>query len=208
MSLAGILWLCSAAAPAAAQENELGVKVGLNFASLNFDEDDFLLQSNRRTGLLAGVYVAREIREAFALQVEGLITQKGGRLEDDIFGDEFDVKLTYLEIPVLARYTVPVGTADWALHVYGGPAFGVKIADSQRFRFEGEDDWEDLDDDEDQDLKGADVGIALGAAFEFNAFLVDFRYTHGLVNINDDVDADDLPVKNRAVSLSVGYRFR
>jgi hypothetical protein len=208
MSLAGAALLLGAPAPAAAQDNTLGVKVGVNVASLSFDEEDFQLQSNSRTGLLAGVFVAREIRDAFGLQIEGLVTQKGGRLEDDVFGDEFDVKLTYIEFPVLARYRVPIGVGDTAVHVYGGPAFGVKVGDKQRFRFEGEDDWEDLDDDTDQELKGADVGLAIGAAVEFNMFLVDLRYTHGLVNINDDVDADDLPVKNRAFTIAVGYRFR
>ena len=208
MSLVGAVWLLAPAMPAAAQDNALGVKVGVNFAKLSFDEDDFLLESRQRTGLLAGVFITREIRDAFGLQIEGLITQKGGRLDDDVFGDEFDIQLTYLEIPVLARYTLPIGMGDSAVHVYGGPAFGVKVADKQRFRFEGDEDWEDLDDDTDQELKGADVGLAIGAAFEFNMFLVDLRYTLGLVNINDDEDADDLPVKNRAFSIAVGYRFR
>jgi hypothetical protein len=209
--LAGAI-LLTAAAPAAAQDNALGVKVGVNFAKLSFDEDDFGFDSNGRTGLMAGVFISRELRERFGLQIEGLITQKGGRLDDQFFGDEFDVLLTYLEIPVLGRYTLPVGTGDMALHVYGGPAFAVKLSDKQRFRFDDEDDWDDLDDDEGQQLKGADVGLAVGAGVEFNLFLVDLRYTHGLVNINKDarfdVDPDDLPVKNRVFTISVGYRFR
>ena len=200
--LAGAVLLVGTAAPAAAQENTLGVKVGLNLARFSFDEDDFLLESDGRTGLLAGVFITREIQEGFGLQIEGLITQKGDKLEDTFFDEEFDVKLTYLEIPVLGRYTLPIRTGETRVHILAGPAFGLKIGDHQEL------DGEEIDEDFDQDLKGADIGFALGGAVEFGLFHVDARYTWGLVNINDDEFADDLPVKNRAFTISVGYRFR
>ena len=205
-SLAGAILLLLSAQPAAAQDNAVGVKVGVNFASLDFDEDDFGLTSKSKTGLMAGVFFTREFSDGFGLQIEGLISQKGGKLsfddEFDEFDGEYDITLNYLEIPVLARYALPFGTGDSTFHVYAGPSFGILINDKQKF-----DDVE-LEDDEEQELKGADIGLAFGGGVSFDMWVIDLRYTHGLTNINDDVDADDLPVKNRAFTISVGWRFR
>ena len=112
-----------------------------------------------------------------------------------------DVTLTYLEIPVLARYALPYGTGDSTFHVYAGPTFGVKLSDKQEIN------GDELDDDEAQDFKGADVGLAFGGGVSFDRWVIDLRYTLGLTNIND-FDGDDLPVKNRAFTIAVGWLFR
>ena len=200
-SLAGAALLVTTAQPAAAQDTTLGVKVGVNFATLDFDEAD-TEENKGRTGLMAGVFFTRQIQGGFGVQIEGLISQKGTKVEDNFFDEELDIKLNYLEIPVLARYDLPFGTGDSSFHVYAGPTFGVKLSDTQEL------DGEELDDDFNRDVKGSDIGIAFGGGVSFNMWVIDLRYTHGLTNINDDFDADDFDVKNRAFTIAVGYRFR
>ena len=199
--LAGVVLAASVGA-AAAQEAPFGVKLGVNIASFSFDEENFGLESRSQTGLMAGAFIRRQIRDGFGLQIEGLITQKGARLEDNFFDEDFDITLNYLEIPVLGRVSMPFGTGGRAFHVYAGPAFALKISDRQEL------DGDELDDDVDQDLKGADVGLAVGAGVDVNMWVLDVRYTFGLVNINDDPEADDFPVRNRTFTIGVGYRFR
>ena len=200
-SLAAAVCLAGAV-PAAAQDMPLGVKIGVNVATFSFDEDDFGLEGSSKTGLMAGAFIRRQISEGFGLQIEGLITQKGAKLDDTFFDDEFDITINYLEIPVLARYEMPFGTGDTSFHVYGGPAFALKISDHQEL------DGDEIEEDFEQDLKGADVGLAIGAGVDFNMWVVDVRYTFGLMNINDDPGADDFPVRNRVFTVGVGYRFR
>jgi hypothetical protein len=193
--------LVAAPQPAAAQDSVVGVKVGVNFATLDFDEGD-TEENKGLTGLMAGVFFIRPIDGNFGVQIEGLISQKGTKVEDDFFDEELEIKLNYLEIPVLARYELPFGTGDSVFHVYAGPTFGIKLSDSQKI------DGEDLDDDFERDVKGSDIGLAFGGGVSFDMWVIDLRYTHGLTNINDDVDADDFDVKNRVFTIAVGYRFR
>jgi len=196
------------ASPAFAQMNgmTLGVKAGFNISSLSVDEDELDVDKKSRAGLVAGVFMVKELRRNFALQIEALVSQKGVKFENfALSGEDLKVRLTYLEIPVLARYTLPMnmgGTNESRIHVLAGPTIGFKVSDSQKL---GD---EDLEEEFDQDLKGADVGLAIGAAFEMRKFLIDVRYTFGLMNINDDLDEDELSVKNRTFTISVGWRIR
>jgi predicted small metal-binding protein len=41
---------------------------------------------------------------------------------------------------------------------------------------------------------------------EFRRVVVDARYTHGLTDIDKDT-SDDVKVANRAVSVTVGFKF-
>jgi hypothetical protein len=204
LSLFAAAVMVSAAAPAAAQDNAVGVKVGVNFATFDFDEEASGLERlGNKTGLMAGVFMTRHLQDNLGLQIEGLISQKGAKFEDNFFNDEeYNITVTYLEIPVLLRYNVPFGTGDSTFHVYGGPAFGIKLADRQEL--EGD----ELDEDDEQELKGTDVGLAVGGGVSFDRWVIDLRYTHGLTNINDDFNSDDFDVKNRAFTISVGWIFR
>jgi len=184
----------------------VGVKAGLSISNISFDEDELDEDNKSLPGLVAGVFASKDLRDRFAVQIEALVSQKGVKFENfALSGEDLKVRLTYFEIPVLARYSFTMGAAGAGeprrIHVLAGPTFGFKAADSQKL---GD---EDLEDDFQQDLKGADVGLAIGAAFEMRKLLIDLRYTFGLTNINDDFDEDDLSLKNRSFAITVGWRF-
>lgn len=194
------------AAPAAAQMTDwpIAVKAGLNVSNLSVD--DFLgVEPDSRSGLLAGVSFSKPIRDAFSVQLEALITQKGAKVEDlDLFGTELKARVNYFEIPVLGRYTFRLNERANA-HVLAGPAFAFKLSDTQEL-----DDIE-LEGEDKIDVAGVDVGFAIGGAVEFmEKWTVDLRYTFGLSNLNDGsalFPSDIVKARNRTLSLSVGYRF-
>src|SRR5687767_3367523 len=76
-----------------------GVKLGLNVASLDIeDEDDVEFKS--KTGIIAGAFVGVRVNDMFSIQPEFLFSQKGASLEGG--GEEGTIKLDFFEIPVLA----------------------------------------------------------------------------------------------------------
>jgi hypothetical protein len=52
------------------------------------------------------------------------------------------------------------------------------------------------------------VALVGGIGVEFGRALVEARYTHGLLHINEDDNGDEDRIKNRVFSVMVGFRFR
>jgi hypothetical protein len=186
--------------PAAAQETlTYGVKGGLNVSSASVSVPGLNISPDSRTGVVVGGFVGADFHEYVGMQVEALYSQKGAQVTE--FGIEIDLRLDYVEIPILARGNVRLNP-DTRIHVIGGPAFAFKVHD-------------DLDIEDfglgfgEIELKSWDAGIAVGGGVTFRSLIFDARYTFGLVNVNDDDIVGDLvDVKNRAFSLTVGWRFR
>lgn len=207
----GAVLLCGLAAVAtearAADRPAIGFRAGLSLASFHggdvgeaADADDMLVSGPESlTGLCAGVFVAIPITDTLLFQPEALYSQKGATYT--LFGEDLDLKLDYLEVPVLLKARFGTGAARPA--VFAGPAIGFKLRAKGQFQ----DQTEDLD-----ETKGTDFGLVFGAGVDLTAgsgaFVVDARYTLGLSTI-DDASSDDLraDIKNKAFTLSIGYSF-
>jgi hypothetical protein len=194
-----LLVLSIVAVPAAAQEPvTFGIKGGLNITSANVEAVGFDISPDSRAGLVAGLFVHYPIREQVGLQIEGLYSQKGAKVDD--LGIDVDLRLDYVEIPVLGRFGLRA-SEDAIVHIVAGPAFAFKVHDSL--------DVGDFFGFDEIDIKPYDVGLSVGGGVTFRNIVVDARYTHGLVNINDEDLLDDfLEVKNRAFSVTVGWQIR
>ena len=195
------------AAPASAQVSSwpISVKAGFNISELCVDEDLLGIQTDARAGFLAGVAVSPTISNAFGVQFEALISQKGSTVDDfDGFGTDLEARINYLEVPVLARYGFRLNDRSKAL-LLAGPAFSFRLSDTQELG-----DIE-LEGDDKIDVSGFDFGFVLGGAFEVvEKWTIDLRYTWGLTNVNAGsalFPSDIVEAKNRTFSFTVGYRF-
>ena len=198
------LGVSSAAAQTGAS---FGVKAGVNFAKLDFSGDDDGVDFDQRMGLVAGAFVLVPMTETFGLQVEGLYSQKGAEVDSPDFGGqvvEGRFEFDWFDVPVLARYTIPSST-NTSFHLFAGPSFSFKLGAKSVFDFDGEEDEQDVDDQ----FKGFDLGLVIGAGVDFGKFTIDGRYTHGLTDLNDfdDFDEEIVEVKNRVFSIMAGFRF-
>lgn len=165
---------------AKAQELNLGVKVGANFANIN---DAKNVDLSNKTGLTAGVFLGLKY-EKFAIQPELLYSQQGG---DSDFGG-FD--LDYINIPVMFKYYI-IGNF---LNIQAGPQFGFVVNDD----FPSANDVGGQIDSNDFDFAAA-VGAGLNLPFGLS---VDARYNFGLTDISDQTGG-----KNGVFSIAVGYSF-
>jgi hypothetical protein len=197
-----VLALAVSSSAAAQSPAELAVKGGLNFSNISqdtkFDPADEL---RTLTGLMAGVSYSRTLQHRIGYQVEALLSQKGNTLFNEPDDLDNTLRLTYLEIPVLATYRFDT-TNDLTVKIHAGPTFGMKIG--QRERNHGEKIEDEIE------LKGSDVGLAFGAEVMRRRLIIGGRYTHGLTNIFDDVPGDFSfeSMKNRVVSVYVGYALQ
>jgi len=135
---------------------ELGLKGGLNLASLSSDDDN--VDSNV-TAYHAGAYGLIKIAK-FGIQPEALFSKRGGDAVD----------LGYLDIPVMVKYYIAGG-----LNLQAGPQFGVLLNAE-------DEDGNDVSDC----IKGSDISAAVGAGLDLPMGLnLTARYIIGISDVND-----------------------
>ena len=180
-----------------AQETKFGVKGGLNLTNLTGDVEG----TSSLIGFHVGGFAEIKLTDKFAIQPELLFSTQGAKIEETFFDEsyEYDTKLNYLNIPVLAKFYVTE-----AFSVEAGPQLGVLLSAKQ--------DGEDVKDF----YKSVDFGFNVGAGYNFTENLsVGLRYTIGLSSVFDTPDSDelegfeieDIDVKNSVFALSLGYKF-
>jgi len=192
--------------PASALAQQVGIKAGANFASLTPEEDEDP-DTSRRPGLVAGVWFRTAPTTRFSFQAEGLFSEKGVKFNNIPFDVDsvatVDIRIRYIEIPLLARVNLTDPRSTTRVFVVGGTTPAFRLSARAKAEVDGEQETRDISDD----IEPFDLGLAGGLGVEFGRALIEARYTHGLRKINkDDNDPNDR-IQNRVFSLSVGYRF-
>ncbi len=174
-----------------AQEVKFGVKAGLNMTTITGGE----FSGGTKAGFHIGGLAEIKLTDKFAIQPELLFSTKGSSYA--FFGIDVDQNLSYVDMPVMAKYFVIEG-----LSIEAGPNVGFLVA------AELKGDGEDVDNKD--DLKSVDFGLNFGAGYELkNGLMFQARYNIGLADISEEEDGDPYTFdeKNAGFSLSVGYKF-
>lgn len=202
--LCGLLFPMSI--PASAQR-ALGFRFGINVAGVAGDLSDKEAFSTR-TGFVAGLFGTIPLRYSLAIQPELLYTQKGFSTESATLngtgGEAFpaDFELTYLEVPLLVKYGLPVSSTAM-LHLYAGPTLSFEL--SERVALDELQGSQEID-----QFRSQDVGVALGGevSLPVSAFdaMLGVRFTRSVCSaLNRDVgSSDDVRVFNEVLSFTVG----
>ncbi|WP_372757110.1 porin family protein [Mariniflexile sp.] len=204
---------------ASAQEVNWGVKAGVNMSTLKTD----LNQEKYLLGYHLGGLAEIKINEKFLLQPELLYSLLGGKIEDSFsFDDEGttfntkykeDVKLAYLQLPVMAKYQIVN-----KLNLEIGPQIGYLLSGKSDYdvtmNFDGESITDSGSEDIKDQVKSLDFGLNFGLGYELsNKMIIQGRYHLGLSNINDteasfDEDSVDRgSVKNSSFQVSVLFKL-
>jgi len=212
LSLAGL-----SASPAFGQlDIKPGVRGGGNFATLGGDDAELVfalggqeqeIPIDRRTGFMVGGYALIDFAGPFALHPELLYVQKGAQVETEFsFQGQTEtvtstLQLSYLELPVLAKFQVPLG-GPVSPNVFAGPSVGFNVGSSQETETGGQSESADVE------VSGTEFGLTLGAGIGFKLGVgtanVDVRYNLGLSNLPSEGDAS---VKNRGIGVTAGLTF-
>jgi hypothetical protein len=179
-----------------------GPKLGLNLAKLSGDDVE---KSKIKTGVAIGGFATFGFGEIFALQPELYYSMKGDK-EDGFVGEipaTRTIKLSYLEVPVLAKVNLPTQSKVKPA-LFAGPSLGIKLGSKVKIEAGGQSQEATL-----EDIKSIDLGLVVGIGIDFKmtngTICLDGRYTMGLSSIDDS--PDNLSYKNNVIGFLAGYSF-
>ncbi len=182
-----------------------GAMGGVNFANLSgeipFSGGAEFGQT--RTAFLFGGFARLRLSPIFGVEPEILYSRQGADAQE--YGgieNPVTVKLDYLEIPVLAVITLPVGSRSVAPSLFAGPALAVRLScTAEEDPAEG-----DATEDCGDDIKSTDFGLVFGGDVEIRfgrySLLAGARYELGLAAIDESGEYD---IKRRVTSVIVGF---
>jgi hypothetical protein len=181
-----VLILAGSVSAAAAQG--VGLKFGPTFTDFSSDALDF----DTRTGWHAGLFIGGNRDGVVGVQTEINWIRK--QVEQPLAAR--DIRIDYLQIPLLLRVNIGGGSANaFRLFGVGGAGVNIKIGDE----VEGviiDDRWE-----------GADVPLLFGGGIEVARIIVEGRYEKGFRRINK-LFSDFTDVKSQSFTILFGVRFR
>ena len=192
-----------------AQEIKFGAKAGLNISTFNGDVANYDVKS--KAGFHVGGFVEVKLTDKFSVQPELLYSMQGAKLEYSV-SDEFssasdkqDIKLGYLNIPIMAKYYVIPG-----LSIEAGPQVGFLLSAKSKYAttyFVGEELSESGEEDIKDDSKSVEFGFNFGAGYEFTEnIFVQARYNLGLTSFSENA-VNEFDPKNGVFQISLGYKF-
>ncbi len=169
---------------------QIGVKGGLNFATVAGDDFD---SPDGRTSFYAGLLAEIPVSDIFSIQPEAFYSGQGFDINDNPNGNDAQYQVDYIQVPILLKVYIFDG-----LNIHVGPQFGFKV--NEEVDFEPTNDGGDFDTDAVQDF---DFQLTTGLEYKFaESFFIQARYTYGFSEMIENVD-----VHNSYVSAGIGFMF-
>ncbi len=187
---------------AAAQGPAFGVLGGLTSSKVVVSGEQISVTLDSRTGFAAGVSARMPLGAMLDLEVDGLYAQKGFKISDG--GDSAELKLAYIDIPVMLSYQL--GSGNVAPFLLGGGTLSIKSGCSVAATSGSVSASADCEDITGDSQKSTDLGLTVGGGLRFDRFSLQARYTFGMTDAFDDGD-DTVSSKNRALFFLAGFSF-
>ncbi|MEO8532920.1 MAG: porin family protein [Flavobacterium sp.] len=165
-----------------------GLKAGSNYS--DFTNADF--DTEGLVGFHAGAIVNFEINEKFSIQEEFLFSTQGSKIKDGIFQGQ-KIELSYVSVPVLFKYTSPIG-----IYAEAGPQIGILVSEDVKGI-----------DSADKFAEKIDGGFTAGIGYQFrNGFGIGARYYFGLTDVSKSKTATvKTDFQNNSAQASIFYIF-
>ena len=207
VALGGAFVPCIATAQRAG-DMTIGVMAGVNFATWNQDPEASEVTFGYKTGLVVGGFLGVQLNDVFSIEPQVLFSQKGTKVNGTGAKSSLEgsVRINYIEVPVLAKFWIPISDTQLKPFIFVGPEVEFKVSCTAEGAIIAVTGSVDCDQSPQDKIKSTDWGATGGAGIQFKvgdqAVRVDGRYTLGLTNINDSGDTRD--IKNRAFAVTVG----
>jgi hypothetical protein len=164
---------------------QFGVKAGVNIS--NYTGGD--LENSALVGFHGGVIVGLMLGDHFSIQPEALFSAQGAKIKG-ISSNEEKFKVSYINLPVLAKYRFPGG-----FYIEAGPQVGFKLDESIP------------DNTIENFAEDLDLSIAAGIGYHSSSGLgIGGRYNAGLSKVGDFESGTTSPdFKNSTLQFFVFY---
>lgn len=196
----GLITVCALSFTAQAQDLKLGLKAGLNVASLKTDKS--LFENENSVGYLAGIW-GRIGGNSFHFQPEAYFTSKSASIHPDASdaGTDLikgDIKFTNIDVPLLIGTKFPVGPAK--LKLQAGPLFSFVIDENNPYK----DNVSAVYQEALTNYKDKFSALVIGTGIDFSKLTFDLRYELGLGNISE-YEGSAGKQKLNLWTISLGY---
>ncbi len=176
-----------------------GVTYGGKFGATLADWTGDVENNERKLGFSGGLFLNYAFTEMVSVQPELLFTMKGTKHEQL---ENTGYHLTYIEIPILAKLSLPTEAA-FVPHAFAGPSIG--------FLMDATEENVNIESDVKEYFNNVEYGMVVGTGFDFligkGRLLLDARYSFSLSNILEEEDDDDDELKNSGITIMVGYGY-
>ncbi len=227
-----------------------GIKLGFNAADQTGSDHFFLAtiepggEKKPRLGFCLGGFITYQLTDWLALQPELLLSVKGAKFTEEgsdliataaydsiiTWDNQETWKLTYIEIPLLMKFTVPT-SSNIKPNIIMGPAVGIKVGSKLDWHWSGSGKpvgaiynfyWDESSKENIDGLENIELSFVFGTGIDFELtsgkILFDVRYTMGLTKSDSykvdfkkvewgHVERSNLDIKNRTISIMLGYSF-
>lgn len=171
-----------------------GIKGGLNVAKFAGDPDP---NSEFNTGFSAGLFVNIPVSSGFSFEPSAEFSQKGAEYT---FGNtEFKTKISYIDLPLMARYDV-----SNSFGLFAGPQVSFfmdqeskVVTGNSSSTFEGSN----------ESYRKSLAGGKVGASYNFGSVMLNGSYATDFQNLYKD-NSGNRDLKNQVINLGLAYRFR
>ncbi|WP_047419454.1 porin family protein [Cellulophaga sp. Hel_I_12] len=169
---------------------QVGVKAGLNFATVagnDFESPD------GRTSFYGGLLVEVPVTDIFSFQSEVFYSGQGFDITNNSNQDDAAYQVDYIQVPLLLKVYLIDG-----LNIHAGPQFGFKV--NEEIDFDPNADGGDIDTDA---VKDFDFQLTTGVEYKFSgSVFIQARYSYGFSEMIENLD-----VHNSYVSAGIGFMF-
>ncbi len=171
-----------------------GAMGGVTFPKINFSGADEI-KPKMRTSFTLGGFASYEVMESLDVSAGLMYSGRGTKFDVPEGAGDAYIKLGYLNIPIHATYKYAIGYDDNYVRVFAGPYLGYALtADATEGGAMSA-------------IKRFDIGLDIGAGYQYGPFLANIMYSFGFANLNADEDLEEANVKakNQVLTIAVGY---
>jgi hypothetical protein len=167
-----------------AKDVKIGVKLGMNIASVNGSNANNL---DSKTGFVFGVTAEVPFTEKFSIQPELLYSAQGAQQ-----GNDYKYDLNYVSLPIMVKYYIAKGFT-----VEAGPQFSFLVKDELVPMSTYSENRENTA------AENFDLAANFGLGYQFKSgIFFQTRYNLGLIAISENPD-----IKNGVFQMTLGYQF-
>jgi hypothetical protein len=205
--------LLMAVATGASAQLKVGVKAGMNLASLSeLQIGNYAAGMDEKVGLHAGLLLQYVSHSHFGLETGLYYNMLGGEERERDYDEDYKISATthYLQLPVQLIYKIYLGDDDLrltpAVGIYGAYGLGGKVKSSGSAHGMS---MELINADFfNQTTNRFDMGVTVGLNLEYEHFLVGVGYERGFLKINKNpLMYEDDNTYNENIKVSVGFLF-
>jgi len=189
--LVGLIVLASTATASA---QSLGVRGGINLSTIKFSPpEDLGLEPSAEIGVTAGAFLGFRDAAKLSFEVGGQLSMR--RVA---FGPDIIDTITYVEVPVVARYAFVRGEG-MTIRALGGGSMGFRIAASESVAGDSASVTDSY--------KPFDFALVVGGQVEWkHRWLFEGRYLYGLSEAYEVTAGFE--TRQQGFQILVGYRLR